>query len=453
MKRTVVVLLAFALTGCATAVGTILSPPVKGARLITIRSRAENTQALVFVHGVIGDPTITWTNKNGTYWPELVAKQFENLNVFVFGYYTPPATPAPTIVQLAAQLTAALQANGVLPTRYNGTHERLYFVAHSMGNLIVRQALQARTAYRYVEVPLLLSIASPSVGSEVATIAKNFSNNPTLASMGEAPLNDFLQSLNATWIDDHPRTEIACAFETLPWKGLKIVVTELSATAECTRQMPFPVTADHENSVKPSGPDDEVHRWLKLQLVAPWRPKGPRNIVIMDNPHVTYDKQRFESEGKMNAHVIQEVLRASGLDGDVAPVETRWDQADTNNIIAKEPELVIIHYSAFFGVPQTPGDFELVLTRFLKDVLTRTRARVILYSRWRPSELREFSMYYWSKYWSPHSGLPRDEADRAWRRLRFFDIRRVQNSKDPRLNDRPVEEALVALVNQALQIE
>jgi len=455
MKHAVVVLLAFALAGCDAFVKPIPPPSIEGAHLSEIRSRAENSQALVFVHGVIGDDTSTWTNENGTYWPKLAAQEQElkGLNVFVFGYYTPLARRAPTIVQLATQLTAALQEYGVLPTQYNGRYERLYFVAHSMGNLIVRQALQDHSAYSYVEVPLLLSLASPSEGSQVVTIAKYFSRNPTVASMGEAPLNDFLQGLNLRWIDDHPRTEIACAFETLPWKGLKIIVPESSAKAVCSRPTAKPITADHENVVKPSGPGGEAHRWLKAQLAAPWRPKGPRNIVIIDNPLLAYDQKRLKLEGRMNAHVIQEVLRKNlHLDGDVAPVEKGWDPADTNNIVAKQPELLIIHYSAFYGEPQKPVDYQLVLTHFLKEVLTRTRARVILYSRWRASELGEFSAYYKSNYWSRQSELPPDGAERAWRRLQFFDVQQVANSKDPKLDDRPVAEALVKMVKQELQI-
>jgi hypothetical protein len=259
-----------------------------------------------------------------------------------------------------------------------------------------------------------------------------------------------LRSLNETWIDEHPRTEVACAYETLPWRRLGLIVPEESATAVCTRTPSLPVTADHEGIVKPAGLGSEQHNWLKLQLSAPKKIRDKPRIILMDHPLLAYDEARLTTQGVMNAHVIQEVLRRAGLDGTVAPIHNQWNEGDTANVVAQDPDLLVVHYSAFSGIPTNAKDFEFVLTHFLRDVMTRTRARVILYTRWREGELGPFAAYYQREFWSTHSGLPAPEAARAWSRLSFLDIRTVDPVPEPKLDDRPVAEALIRMVRGAL---
>jgi hypothetical protein len=68
--------------------------------LITISAQASpssryirNTNAdtvIVFVHGVFGDSTSTWTAPNNAYWPDIVTHdpEFDGTDVFVYQYPT-----------------------------------------------------------------------------------------------------------------------------------------------------------------------------------------------------------------------------------------------------------------------------------------------------------------------------------------------------------------------------
>ena len=65
---------------------------------------------VIFVHGVLGDSKSTWTNpSNGAYWPNLVADDpdFQNYDVYAYGYLSPLITEASTINEIAARMASA----------------------------------------------------------------------------------------------------------------------------------------------------------------------------------------------------------------------------------------------------------------------------------------------------------------------------------------------------------
>mgnify|MGYP001267191473 FL=1 len=117
-----------------------------------IRQEQGKTKVIVFVHGVIGDSTSTWTNaQTGAYWPGLVAKDkdFAKSNVYVFQYPSPPTGRSLSVNELAEAMRRRLQADRVFSS------PELIFLSHSMGGLVTRaflvkyreQAAKVKMAY------------------------------------------------------------------------------------------------------------------------------------------------------------------------------------------------------------------------------------------------------------------------------------------------------------------
>ena len=69
-----------------------VAAPAKGEEPMSKYVRKTDNAALVivFVHGIFGDGVSTWTNDNGKYWPDLIAKDqsFNGADIFVYSYPT-----------------------------------------------------------------------------------------------------------------------------------------------------------------------------------------------------------------------------------------------------------------------------------------------------------------------------------------------------------------------------
>jgi pimeloyl-ACP methyl ester carboxylesterase len=94
--------------------------------------------AVVFVHGIFGSKRDTWVG-HGRPFPELLASdpEFQNqVDVFVYEFFTPKFGSANSIVGLAAQLAGSLEDHHVFED-----HKRVAFLSYSMGGLVVREFL------------------------------------------------------------------------------------------------------------------------------------------------------------------------------------------------------------------------------------------------------------------------------------------------------------------------
>lgn len=264
---------------------------------------ARRDKVIVFVHGVTGDEKATWTHRDKgsgqeAYWPALMRadEAYRDHDIYVVGYPTTYRQDAPTIVDLARGLNKRLTLDGILPHDDKGVDRKqgkeIIFVAHSMGNLIVRTAMMIDPRYNgdALQVPLLLSMASPSKGSALAKFAERWSRNPQYKAMVDIKDNPFLDILNTLWLHNPPlETEIACAYETRPMPDVPVVVVDRdSATAICTRPKPAALDANHESIAKPFNRDSEIYLWARREITrerrhaaasepARWK---ERNIVI-----------------------------------------------------------------------------------------------------------------------------------------------------------------------------
>jgi pimeloyl-ACP methyl ester carboxylesterase len=214
--------------------------------------------AVVFVHGIIGSRDATWASQS-TSFPALLKSdpEFQNeIDVFVYEYFTPKFGKANSIAGLADQFRGSLDDHRV----FDG-HQRVVIVGHSMGGLIVRLFLLNKRE-RLAKVPMLYFYATPTNGSELTTVAQEISDNPQLRGMLPLEGNDLLQSIQSGWLgwDAAKKLPTYCAYETLPTLGV-MVVSMGSATALCNED-PDPITANHIDIVKPE--DRQDPRYTRL---------------------------------------------------------------------------------------------------------------------------------------------------------------------------------------------
>jgi pimeloyl-ACP methyl ester carboxylesterase len=227
-------------------------PEVKSSYIL--QGTHGNAIVVVFVHGVFGTKDETWLNPgSGASFPELLANDPElkgKLDVFAFEFFTPRFGAAPSIVDLADQLRGALDDHRIFED-----HKQTVFLAHSMGGIVVRQFL-LNNQNRISNVPMIFFYATPTNGSDLASIAKFASVNPQFRGMVPLESNDLLQSIQSMWLSSNSAKSIAsyCGVEELPTLGV-MVVPRSSATALCNRGLD-PFSTDHINIVKPTDRSD-----------------------------------------------------------------------------------------------------------------------------------------------------------------------------------------------------
>ncbi|TFW06301.1 hypothetical protein E4K72_10285, partial [Oxalobacteraceae bacterium OM1] len=125
-------------------------------------------------------------------------------------------------------------------------YAKVVFFAHSMGGLVVKNALaQDLSRHAPTQVRMMLSLAVPHLGANLATFAKLLSSNEHLADL--APLSDFCSGLNDRWLKLANRPPIKYFYGTYD-----DVVTKASATGtDNIEQDIIACDDDHLSIVKP----------------------------------------------------------------------------------------------------------------------------------------------------------------------------------------------------------
>jgi len=102
-----------------------------------IKQTPGNQSVIVFVHGIFGDSTTTWTNRNGTYWPELLKSDpfFDTYDAYVYEYPSRFFGSGFSIDEISENMRLIFDTD--LITHYKD----IIFVSHSMGGLVTRSYL------------------------------------------------------------------------------------------------------------------------------------------------------------------------------------------------------------------------------------------------------------------------------------------------------------------------
>jgi len=226
-----------------------------------LRNNPDNSTVIIFVHGVSGDPISTWTNVNGTYWPNLLKNDpdFDNANIYMINYSSPVIASAYSINELAECMRRDLESDKVL------NHSRLIFLAHSMGGLVTREFLLKYKNYadKVSQGGFLYFFATPTSGSSIARIIKFLSQNQQYGRMVPLKSDDSLADIQRNWLASIQMTKIPSygSYETKDTLGLRIVEQD-SATQLCNRPV-SPIDKNHIDIVKPTDIKDESYRAFK----------------------------------------------------------------------------------------------------------------------------------------------------------------------------------------------
>lgn len=228
-----------------------------------VRQGAGNKGVVVFVHGVTGDAVSTWTNaKTGADWPRLMAGDpaFAAEDVFVYEYPSPKLGSSYNINELAEDMRLSLAGP-------MAAHDRVIFLAHSMGGLVVRQYL---LKYREIaeKVAFTYFYATPTTGSPMAALASIISRNPQIGNLKPMNVDEYLGNLQRDWLASSSLRTIPayCAYETRPLLVSRVVEQE-SATNLCNQYLD-PIDANHIDIVKPESMQDKRYRTFAAAYAA-----------------------------------------------------------------------------------------------------------------------------------------------------------------------------------------
>jgi len=292
---------------------------------------SNNNKVIVFIHGVTGAPDETWTyqDKNTnqkTFWPDLIKTddRLKDYDIFMLSYYTPIVESGPSVAQIADNMYRDLEQSLILPDRSQLTNEKskkanyaklkykeVVVIAHSMGNLVIRtmMALYRLPEDSPVEIPLILSFASPSAGSALAEFAQRVALNETYSEMISREKNSFIQLLDSAWENTPFDTEIACAYEERPEPHIgRKVVERASATRVCTRSDYRGFEKDHVSIVKPKDRDDPVYVWTVQEIKDKPRKKEQWVLPRWEQKQIIVAGKDY-AESNLHAAIITLVLR------------------------------------------------------------------------------------------------------------------------------------------------
>jgi pimeloyl-ACP methyl ester carboxylesterase len=222
-----------------------------------VRKAPGNEVAVVFVHGVFGDATSTWTNSaTKAYWPELLKDDpaFSNASIYVFEYPTSVFSQNLSINEIAEVMQRTLDADGVLD------HKRLVFVMHSMGGLVVRDLIVKFRDDLRSKIQMLFFCSTPTTGSAVAKLGVLLRTRPQLGHLLPMNSDSFLADLQRDWLDARFTFSSYCAYEGRDTYGVR-VVEQQSATNLCTEPL-TPVDANHIDIVKPANRKATIYKAL-----------------------------------------------------------------------------------------------------------------------------------------------------------------------------------------------
>jgi pimeloyl-ACP methyl ester carboxylesterase len=304
-------------------------------------------RVIVFVHGLFGDATSTWTCPAGAYWPSMILKDhaFDDSDIYIASYDTPYVGNRMTIDDVVANLDNRLESDRIFE------HQDVVFVVHSLGGLIVQRFLLTHREYAK-QVKLIYFFSTPETGAQVAKVGSVFSQDPLLREMFPGDENDYLQNLEMEWrAAGFGSIRRYCAYETRPTNGI-LVVDRLSGTRNCGKAVAL--NEDHFSIVKPCSTEDDAYtalrnaveenpaplaesaRWVRIDPIRPpeFAKSISRTLTGVDSPltAVEWDQLRTERKHELPAEWI--VFGSPEYDASAAPAKITFVSPASARIVA-----------------------------------------------------------------------------------------------------------------------
>ena len=148
-----------------------------------------NEKLVVFIHGLTGEHTETWTWEKSEppfFWPEELFNdtEFAGFDVLSFGYKSDCGI-AYNIIQLAQSLETTInELMGKV------SYQSISFIGHSLGGLVTRQFLLDH--HKELNVDSVVLLGTPNVGTKsiLAKLGKTFCDNPQIKELSDGDVID-----------------------------------------------------------------------------------------------------------------------------------------------------------------------------------------------------------------------------------------------------------------------
>lgn len=308
----------------------LYSSAASGQQLVTVHAGSVSDRAVVFVHGLCGDPDETFG-----LWPQLwlddatigqMGVSFNHVDIFSLSYDSLFATD----IDIRKVITAA--AESLRGAGIYRDYNHIWFVTHSLGGLVVKKlVLDHARAGRNVMVDRVAGIffnAVPHKGSGLADAADKLpsavvewllcDNSELVADLVSIETNAFLDDLDQEWDvylgrrwKARKSPFVFCSFELEDYDvtgkgwgklpGVK-VVRQAAAATKCS-EPPHPIKADHRSIVKPDSNEAPVYQWVRERffLSEVGRDSDPAVRIIPGNQTLHklvayWKKQRTDTE-------------------------------------------------------------------------------------------------------------------------------------------------------------
>jgi protein SERAC1 len=186
--------------------------------MIEFIQKSGKSDLVLFIHGFTGGRD-TWRHEvDGYFYDHLLEYSAfrEGYDIAVFEYYSKLLNLFPIagsitkrIYSLFKSIQPKVQKNisiyeisNLLASRIRFDlegYQNIVVIAHSMGGLVTKSyALQELEAGRHCKIKLILSLAVPHLGADLATYGKLLSNNQQIEDL--APLSELCPKLNDAWV-------------------------------------------------------------------------------------------------------------------------------------------------------------------------------------------------------------------------------------------------------------
>jgi hypothetical protein len=284
------------------------------------------TGDVVFLHGLGGDLRNTWTNKAGGFWPQWLADDNPQLNVWSVGYEAAASGWKGTAMPLfdrAHHVLAELQAGGL-------GHRPICFVTHSLGGLLIKQMLRNADSLASEFRPFseatrgIVFLGTPHTGSDIASLVRYLNRllrltNATKELVALAPA---LLELN-TWYRENVRRlgiETQAYFENKRTWGLFIVVDRGSADPSLEGVTPIGLDANHLRICKPTSKKAMLYKRSQMFI---------RNLLTEGTAGIL--AKAIEQQRRGTRHLLP-----AGMPVSFASTIRVGDLLDTDNLVVPQ---------------------------------------------------------------------------------------------------------------------
>lgn len=270
-----------------------------------------NTTSLCFVHGLTGNRVSTWTHPNSHFWPkDSLAAEFPRARIVTYGYDADVVrlwgkTSTNRIRQYGENFAVEL-AN----LRVKNSERPVIFLAHSLGGLVVEQALlcclessERRVSILPQHTTGIIFFGTPHQGSFLAKwgsalihlfhkLGRNVNQDivSVLQTKSEV-LNNVETGFQRHLQNDWKHIKICCFYEELPIHGANFVVPKESAILQAYTCIG--IHDDHINMVKFENAQDRgfglvtghLFDWISLPQPPPASSASSASTYRSDDNH------------------------------------------------------------------------------------------------------------------------------------------------------------------------